>query len=175
VLSDGVTVGALAAVNSFGSVRLPGTDAFWAWPFEIGGEFGGARPPGDFVLDPEDWGSAKAAGAQLRTNTTLACIAVDAEVSVAEARRIALMATAGLARAIRPVFAPFDGDVVFCLSVGQQRLTGERPIAIARIGEAAATCLARAVARGVFAAGRRDVGLASAPKQGYTADLRKRP
>ena len=45
VLDSGVTVGALAAVNAAGSAVMPGSDRFWAWPFEQDGEFGGKGPP----------------------------------------------------------------------------------------------------------------------------------
>lgn len=155
VTQDGLTVGALAAVNSFGSVRMPGSDAFWAWPFEISGEFGGARPEPGFAFDPEDWGAAKAS-ALPRENTTIACIAIDAVVTHDELQRIAQMSLAGMARAIRPVFAPTDGDVVFVLSTGQLELAGGRPLAIARLGELAAGTLARSIARGVYEAERQE-------------------
>jgi L-aminopeptidase/D-esterase-like protein len=156
---DGIKVGALAAVNAHGAVRMPGTNAYWAWPYEQDGEFGGARPPLDFTLDLDDWGAAKSNPGMMagRTNTTLGCIAVNVALTPAEAQRVAKMALAGLARAIRPVFAPFDGDVVFCLSTGEigPRLgepTEMRPFLLARLGELAASSLARAVARGVHAA-----------------------
>ncbi|MEO0884042.1 MAG: P1 family peptidase, partial [Pseudomonadota bacterium] len=71
---DGMTIGALAAVNCFGSVYMPGTNCFWAWPFEESGEFGGGRPPPDYTSDPDDWGTAKVNPA-LGQNTTIACIA----------------------------------------------------------------------------------------------------
>lgn len=153
VTNDGLTIGAIAAVNSFGSVRVPGSDAFWAWPFEIGGEFGGARPGADGMFDPEDWGAAKA-NPSPRENTTIACIAIDAEVSHDELQRIAQMSLAGMARAIRPVFAPTDGDVVFVISTQVRPVEGSRPLAIARLGELAAGTLARAIARGVYEAER---------------------
>ena len=166
VTQDGLAIGAIAAVNSHGSVRIPGTDAFWAWPFEQaipgeGWEFGGARPPADTSFDLEDWGAAKSNpglhGAQTvapagRTNTTLGCIAVNVTLTPAEAQRVAKMALAGIARAVRPAFAPFDGDVVFCISTGQVDATGSRPFLLARLGELAASSLARAIARGVHAA-----------------------
>jgi len=155
VASDGLTVGALAAVNSYGSVRIPGSAAFWAWPFEIGGEFGGARPDVSQSFDPEDWGAAKANPAP-RENTTIACIATDAELTRDEAERVAHMALAGMARAIRPVFAPTDGDVVFVLSTAQRKLGASRVFDIARIGELAASTLARSIARGVFEAGKQE-------------------
>ncbi len=160
VTHDGVVVGALAAVNSHGSVTMPGTNVFWAWPFEQGGEFGGARPPADYTLDLDDWGGAKSnpgTGSPIiasggRTNTTICCVATNVALSPPEAQRVAKMAMAGVGRAVRPAFAPFDGDVVFCLSTGQIERTDMRPFVIARIGELAAGCLARAIARGVYAA-----------------------
>ncbi len=39
------TVGALAAVNSFGSVTMPDLPNFWAWPFERNAEYGGMDAP----------------------------------------------------------------------------------------------------------------------------------
>ncbi|MEM9669212.1 MAG: P1 family peptidase [Pseudomonadota bacterium] len=149
VTNEGISVGALAAVNCFGSVYMPGTDCFWAWPYEIEGEFGGARPPADYAADAEDWGSAKV-NPQPGQNTTIACIATDAALGVGEAKRVAQMALSGFSRAIRPVFAPFDGDAVFVLSTGKQALPEPRPLGIARLGELAASTLARAIARGVY-------------------------
>ena len=148
---DGIQVGAITAVNSFGSVYMPGTDAFWAWPFEIDDEFGGARPTVDYSADAEDWGAAKQ-NPQPRENTTIACIATDVALTAGQAQRVAQMALSGFSRAIRPVFAPFDGDVVFVLSTSQQALPGPDPLSLARIGELAASTLARAIARGVHEA-----------------------
>jgi L-aminopeptidase/D-esterase-like protein len=147
---DGFTVGAVAAVNSVGSVVVPGSRAFWAAPYEIAGEFGGV-PLGGARAGPGEWGLAKR---QPRpgANTTLACVAVDAILTPAEARRVAVMAQDGLARAIRPVHAPYDGDVVFVLATGRRPL-GEDPVFnLTRLGALAADCLARAVARGVYEA-----------------------
>jgi L-aminopeptidase/D-esterase-like protein len=156
VTEDGLQVGALAAVNAFGAVRMPGCDAFWAWPYEQADEFGGRRPPADFALDLDDWGAAKLNPAQVaaagRTNTTLGCVATNVALTPAEAQRVAKMAQAGFARSIRPVFSTLDGDVVFCLSTAAVERPEPRPILLSRLGELAAACLARAVARGVFAA-----------------------
>ena len=58
VTADGITIGALAAVNSFGSVRVPGTQAFWASPYEVNGEFGAAVIPAGSAAG-ENWGEAK--------------------------------------------------------------------------------------------------------------------
>ncbi len=150
VTQDGFTVAALVCVNSWGSTTMPNARAFWAHPFEIDGEFGGAQPVAQ-SFDAEDWGGAKF-DPQPRANTTIACVATDAALTSAEAKRIAQMASAGLARAIRPVFAPFDGDVVFALSTGQRETSEPRALTIARLGAIAADCLTRAVARGVYSA-----------------------
>lgn len=151
VTNDGVTIGALAAVNCFGSPYMPGSDAFWAWPYEEAGEFGAARPPVDFHMDAEDWGAAKLNPA-LGQNTTIACVATDAALNPSQAQRIAQMALSGFARAIRPVFAPFDGDAVFVLSTGAKPLGAAPELDVARFGEMAAGTLARAIARGVWEA-----------------------
>lgn len=155
VTHDGFTVAALACVNSFGAVVMPEQRCFWAWAHEIDGEFGGVRPDRDVSFDAEEWGRAKANTGQ-RENTTIACVAVDAALTPAECKRVAQMASAGLARAIRPVFAPFDGDVVFALATAARTLAEPRAFSVARLGALAADCLARAVARGVYEA--RSVG-----------------
>ncbi|MEM7458766.1 MAG: P1 family peptidase [Pseudomonadota bacterium] len=151
VTGDGMRVGALVAVNSFGSVFMPGTEVYWAWPYEIDGEFGGARPPTDYAADAEDWGPAKQ-NPQPGENTTIACIATDVALTPGQAKRVAQMALAGMARAIRPVFAPFDGDVVFVLSTAKQPLPEPDALNLTRLGELAANTLARAIARGVHLA-----------------------
>ncbi len=150
VTADGLTVGAVAAVNCFGSVVGPDGVTFWAAPFEIGGEFGN-QDPGELAAEPDAWPHAKADPAAMM-NTTVACVATDVELTTAECLRVALMAQAGLARAIRPVFAPFDGDVVFALSTGKVAPPEPGALTVARIGALAADCLARAVARGVYEA-----------------------
>lgn len=150
VTADGFMVGALAAVNSFGSVVAADGRSFWAAPWELDGEFGGLGVAG-LEAKPDAWPHAKRDPAP-RENTTIACVATDAALTPGQAKRVALMAQAGLARAIRPVFAPFDGDVVFALSTGQRPLGEAANFDLARIGALAADCLARAVARGVYEA-----------------------
>jgi len=151
VTQDGMTVAALVCVNSFGSVRVPGSEAYWAWPFEVEGEFGGARPSLDGPAPGEDWGEAKLNPGP-RENTTIALIATDVALTPPQAQRLAIMAQDGFARAIRPVHTPFDGDVVFALSTARQALPEPADLVLARLGSLAADCLARAIARGVHAA-----------------------
>ncbi len=155
VTNDGITIGAIVAVNSFGSVV--GADRrFFAGACEIGDEFGGLGAS-TAPLEPDAWPFAKV-DPQPRTSTTLAVIATDVALTPAEAKRVAIMAQDGLARAIRPVHAPFDGDVVFVLSMGKTPLAEPQAFTLARIGTLAADTLARAVARGVYAAEPRPGG-----------------
>ncbi len=166
-LGDGLVVGVLVAVNPVGSVYMPGGETFWAWPFEIDGEFGGATPdPSSRAVEPVPDDTKLAAFNRLYAgaNTTLAVVATTAALTTAEATRIAMMAQDGLARAIRPVHTPFDGDVVFALAAGAVEIADgpARSLTIAKLGSAAADTLARAIARGVFEA-RQDPGAVSAP------------
>lgn len=157
-LGDGLIVGALVAVNPVGSVFMPDGETFWAWPFEIGEEFGGRFPTGPAgAVDPMPDGSRLAGLGRLTpgANTTLALVAVNADLTPAECERLAIMAQDGLSRAIRPAHTPFDGDVVFAAASGAVALGQEgRQHRLARLGSAAGDCLARAIARGVFEARR---------------------
>ena len=141
-------VGALVAANPVGSVLHPGTLSFWAWPYEQLAELGGQVPPSIPIANLAAW--TDTALPQLGANTTLAVVATDAPLTKADAQRVAIMAQDGLARAIRPVHTPFDGDSVFTLSTGDG--SGVDPYRLARLGQAAADCVARAVARGVYEA-----------------------
>jgi L-aminopeptidase/D-esterase-like protein len=146
--ADGVVVGALAAVNAAGTVTIGDSPHFWAAPLEMGGEFGGLGwPPA---------GADAARGLILKggpvQNTTLGVIATDAALTKSELKRLAVMAQTGLARAIVPVHTPFDGDIVFALSIGERRLANPA-FDLTELGAMAAATLARAVARGVYEAG----------------------
>ena len=140
VMEDGVTVGALVAVNALGSVTAP-SGQFWAAPWEMGAEFGGLGLGGPF--DP---GGEPVPQKRQGEATTIAIVATDAGLDKAGLTRMAVGAHDGLARAILPSHTPFDGDLVFALS------TGRRPADPFRLGHAAACVLARAVARAVFEA-----------------------
>lgn len=147
-LGGGITVGALVAVNCVGSVRAPG-GGFWAAAFELDGEAGGGPLPARGALDPAPTDSRLPRLATPGAATTIAVVAASAALSPAQARRVAIMAQDGIARAVRPAHTPFDGDVVFALALpGPEADAGQ----VARIGSAAADVLARAIARGVWAA-----------------------
>ncbi len=155
---DGYQVGALAAVNAFGSPVMPGTGTFWAWAHEQNNELGGQqapRGPMDFAPDwPPDTktGTAGASGSVAGTNTTIGVVATNAALTPAEAKRLAIMAHDGYARALRPIHTPFDGDVIFALATGTTTLGEPRAFSLARLGMLAADTMARAIARGVYEA-----------------------
>jgi len=149
IAADGIAVGAMVAVNCWGSVTAPGGRTFWAAPYEIGEEFGGLGA-GGLAAAPEAWGLAKSP--DTGRNTTIACVATDVALTPAQAKRVAIMAQDGLARAIRPIHAPFDGDVVFAISTARQVMPQAADLVVARIGALAADSLARAVARAAFEA-----------------------
>ena len=149
VMSNGATVGAIVAVNSAGSVVAPGGKTFWAAPYEIDGEFGGLDSSG-LSASGDEWGAARP-NPRAGENTTIALVATDAALTRVECQRVAIMAQDGMARAIRPSHAPFDGDIVFCMSTEKRPLPEGAPRAflVAQIGAMAADVLARAIARGV--------------------------
>ena len=151
VLADGVTVGALAAVNSHGDAVVPGGRGFWAGAFEIGDEFGGLGPQAARL--PPDLAPRRKPGlAGPRGNTTIAVVATDARLDKAAARAMAEVAQDGVARALYPAHTPFDGDLIFAVSTGARPLGGDGGAARMALEQAAAACLARAIARAVHAA-----------------------
>jgi D-aminopeptidase len=144
---DGATVGALVAVNAVGSVTIGDGPHFWAAAFEQNGEFGARGLPSPL---PPDALAIRLKGG-VRQNTTIALIATDATLTKAQAKRLAVVAHDGLARAIYPVHTPLDGDIVFAASTEKRELAD--PIyAFAELGALAANVLARAVARALYEA-----------------------
>jgi L-aminopeptidase/D-esterase-like protein len=147
---SGVTVAALAVVNAVGSVTVGDGPWFWAAPFEQDNEFGGRGLPPTFTPDML---SARLKGGPAITNsenTTLVVVVTDAVLTKPQAKRLAMIAQTGMARAIYPVHAPTDGDVVFAAT------TGKKPIdprfGLTELGMVAANTVARAIARGVHSA-----------------------
>jgi L-aminopeptidase/D-esterase-like protein len=147
---DGVKVAALAVVNAVGTVTVGDGPWFWAAPFEIDGEYGGRGLPPSFTPDMLRMRIKGGPAATSAENTTLAVVVTDAALTKPQAKRLAMIAQTGFARAIYPVHAPMDGDVVFAAA------TGEKPIdplvGLTELGMIAANVVARAIARGVFAA-----------------------
>jgi len=146
ILPSGHTVGALVAVNALGSPTVGRAQHFWAAPFEIGSEFGGLGPAPEF--DPSAHSPTKLDRAQ---NTTIAIVATDATLTQAQAKRVAIAAHDGMARALVPSHTPLDGDLVFSVATGQRPLSDPTADSL-ELGHAAACCLSRAIARAVYLA-----------------------
>lgn len=147
-IAVGFTVGALAAANPVGSVTIGRTPHFRAAPFEIGQEFGGLGLPAPL---PDDAALVRLKFAEPSANTTIGVIATDAVLTKAEAKRLAIAAHDGIARAIWPAHTPFDGDLVFALATGASGRKPD-PLQLVALCSAAASCMARAIARGIFLA-----------------------
>jgi L-aminopeptidase/D-esterase-like protein len=141
----------LVAVNAIGAPTLGDTRFFWAAPYERNGEFGGLGLP---PITPDHL--------RLRTKTppapygtTIGLVATDASLTPAQAKRLAICAQDGLARAIYPAHLARDGDTMFAAA------TGAKPLARDEFDElclAAMLVTARAIGRGVYEAESRDHG-----------------
>ncbi len=144
-LDSGITVAALVAVNALGQATVGDGSHFWAAPFERDGEFGGLGLPAPF---PADATALRYKGHAAGASTTIAVVATDARLSKAEAKRLSIMTHDGFARALWPSHTPMDGDIVFALATGRATAA----VDMIAIGAAGAACMARAIARGVYAA-----------------------
>jgi L-aminopeptidase/D-esterase-like protein len=147
VTPGGFLVGAVVAVNAIGQVTMGDGPHFWASAFEVGQEFGGLG-----ATSSASSGALRIRVKGDRPSTTIACVVTDAVITKPQAKRLAIMANDGLAHAIRPVHAPFDGDTVFLAGTGRRPLGQNAMRDLTDIGQVAADCLARAVARAVFEA-----------------------
>ena len=147
VTASGFQVGALVVVNAVGAATVGDGPHFWAAPYEQGVEFGGLGQPAHV---PPDALKLRIKG-QAPPSTTIALVATDAVLTKGQAKRLAIMADDGLARALRPAHAPMDGDTVIAAATLQRPL-GDPLMQLTEIGLAAADCLARAIARGVYEA-----------------------
>jgi len=148
---DDITVGAIIAANPVGSPYLPGTNCPWAWALERDDEFGAKRPPEGYLLQEAldtKLAFLKSAG----QSTVIGAVATNADLSQKQLKRLAIMAQDGIAMAVQPSHTPLDGDTIFSLSTGDK--TCEGPAALAELGAAAAHCVARALMRGVYEAGK---------------------
>ena len=134
-LPNGLSVGAIVAVNAVGDIIDPDTGKVVA----------GVRNPDGSFADARTLLRTGATGPRPRTgeNTTIGLVATNARLSKTQAQRMALMADDGLARAIYPSHTAGDGDTVFALATGLW--TGEADVT--QIGGLAAEVMARAIVR----------------------------
>src|SRR3954468_20347269 len=150
VTAGGFHVAALAVVNAVGAVTVGDGPWFWAAPFEVDGEFGGRGLPPAFTPEMQAMRLKGGATATAAENTTLAVVVTDAALTRPQAKRLAMIAQTGFARAIYPVHAPLDGDVVFAAATGKQPI--DPLIGLTELGMVAANTVARAITRGIYEA-----------------------
>lgn len=149
-LPDGTTVGALVVVNAVGSTVDP-AGRLLGERYGLGDEFAGLTTPVEPAPDAPP-------GPLPGMNTVIAVVATDVPLDKAAAKRMAMVAHDGMARAIDPIHTLADGDTVFALStapVGQPRLTVSDPTALVQLEAvfaAGAATLSRAIVRAVLAA-----------------------
>ncbi len=150
MLPSGYTVGALVVVNALGAATVEDSPHFHAAPCEIDEEFGGLGPKITF-------NAAKTPPTKLNPGsaTTIAIVATDAALTKAQCTRMATAAQDGMARALWPSHTPMDGDLIFGVSTDATELKDEVADTL-NIGHAAALCLSRAIARGVYHAQKAD-------------------
>ena len=151
VLDSGVTVAAVVAVNSLGSVINPATGRPWEIGVEVDGEFRIQGKRAVKLPKPPEGNST--------TNTTIGLVATDAVLTKTQAKKMAQMAHDGLARAIRPAHTLLDGDTIFCLATGKKELPeapdffpSPQAQAFNELGHAAANCMSRAIISGILSA-----------------------
>jgi L-aminopeptidase/D-esterase-like protein len=132
----GITVAAVAAVNAFGDV-IAADGSILAGPRVAAGPAVTTAGTLTEMEEPPDW-----TGLEER-NTTLVCVMTDAALDKAACTRIARMASAGVARAIDPVFSDVDGDVAFCIASGSPPRIDR--FASLAVGTLAATVTAAAI------------------------------
>ncbi len=165
VLDDGIIVAALIALNPGGSAVDPDTGVPYGARHLLPGELPGLRRP-----TAADLRAARADGfTDLRArrpaprNTLLAVVATDAALGKGECARLAGAGHDGMARAVRPVHAMTDGDVVFSLATGRRSLPEatsgamvqpllSRPGQLSALMAAAADTVTRAVVHALVAA-----------------------
>jgi L-aminopeptidase/D-esterase-like protein len=144
---DGITVGAIVACNAVGDVIDPSTGKVLA---------GARTPDGASLLNSREAIMAGSAPQPVLagTNTTIGVVATDAQLTKAQAHRLAQVAHDGLARSINPVHTMSDGDTLFALGTGQ----AGKSAGMLLLGTLAAEVTARAVVRAVLAAQGISVG-----------------
>ena len=132
--------------NSIASAVIGDGPHFWSGAFEENGEFGGHGHPEK--VDAQTRALIWKGGPQ--PATTIALVATDAALTKAQAKRLAISSHAGIARGLRFSHALYDGDTVFAAATGHRPLQSEDDFT--HITAAAADCLTRAIARGVYEA-----------------------
>lgn len=139
-IPGGPTVAALAVVNALGDIWDHGKIVV-----------GALRPDGSFV-DQTKALLENVPSPLLYASTTIAVVATTELLTKDETNRVARLADDGMARAISPNHTQWDGDTIFCLSLGQHKSELSRDAIVTQVGTAAAEALKQAIIRGALAA-----------------------
>jgi L-aminopeptidase/D-esterase-like protein len=132
-LENGIVIGAIVAVNAAGDIRQDGKI--------IAGAYNG-----DFLDCEKQLENHYQSNIPAGTNTTIGVIAVNADLTKAEASKVAQMAHDGFARTIYPAHTMFDGDTIFAAATGGLKV----PVDV--LGGLAAKVMALAVLNAVKSA-----------------------
>ena len=136
---NGVTVAALVVCNALGDVIDPLTGQLLA----------GARIYADSrtLLDirQAQLKGHSIAKPQVGSNTTIGVVATDAVLTKPQAYRLAQVAHDGLARSIRPVHTPMDGDTLFALGTGSSGQAADMMLLSTLAAEVTAMAVVNAV------------------------------
>jgi L-aminopeptidase/D-esterase-like protein len=113
-LDNGVVIGAIVAVNPAGDVRDPSTGKILAGPY--------MKETGTMLDSLKVLEQRYQPTIPIGTNTTIGVVAVNANLTKAEATKVAQMAQDAYARTIYPSHTLFDGDTVFAVGTGRERI-----------------------------------------------------
>lgn len=144
---NGVSVGAVVAVNAIGGIWDYSDGSLVAGPRR---DDGGFDDPVGILLD----GSPPASPTG-PVNTTIGVVATDAKLTREEGNYLARVSHDGLAMAIRPCHTIRDGDTMFAMATGESDAQAD----LTALGAAAAEVTAQAVLRAV----RKATGLGGIP------------
>lgn len=135
---DGVKVGAIVAVNSFGNVLDEAGVEIAGLLDEEGRRIISTEKEmmNNVMNDKSFWGS----------NTTIGCVITNASLTKAQCTKVSQMAHDGMARAIRPVHTSADGDAIFTMAGGSLKADPDA------VGVLAAMAVQQAIICGVKSA-----------------------
>jgi L-aminopeptidase/D-esterase-like protein len=109
-LDNGVTVGALVAVNAVGDIRDPETGEILAGP---------VNKEKDSILDSLAYlKDAQDVNVPAGSNTTIGVVAANVDLTKAQATKVAQVTQNALARTIYPAHTTMDGDTIFAIATG---------------------------------------------------------
>ena len=137
-MEDGTVIGALVAVNAVGDVRDPVNGRILAGPLN--------KEKRQIMDSLKILQQGDKANIQEGTNTTIGVIAVNAQLTKAEAKKVAQMAHDGYARTIYPAHTMYDGDTIFTIA------TGGRKVPVDLLGAIAAKVMEEAIINAILSA-----------------------